>query len=156
MDNLWFGIIEQGDEELGMKGTMSSTTTVRPGETSEVLERPRRRHFSAEYKLRIVEAANACAGKGEVGTLLRREGLYSSHLTEWRKAQRAGQLSALSPKKRGPAAKERNESDEKIAELEAEVKRWKRRAERAEGLVEVQKKVAELLGRDLPDESEQP
>ena len=138
-----------------MSSTSSGTSDSGNGKT-EVLERPRRRRFSAEYKLRIVEAAEACKGSGEVGALLRREGLYSSHLTEWRKAQRAGQLSALAPKRRGPAPKQSSESDEKIAALEAEVQRWRRRAERAEGLVEVQKKVAELLGRDLRDPTEKP
>ena len=138
-----------------MSSTRNGTSDSGNGKT-EVLERPRRRRFSAEYKLRIVEAAEACKGSGEVGALLRREGLYSSHLTEWRKAQRAGQLSALAPKRRGPAPKQSSESDEKIAALEAEVQRWRRRAERAEGLVEVQKKVAELLGRDLRDPTEKP
>ena len=130
------------------------TESEKVGQETEVLERPRRRRFTAEYKLQILELADACKGTGERGALMRREGLYSSHLTEWRRARRAGDLSALSPKKRGPAAKERNEHDEKVAALEAEMQRWKRRAERAEGLVEVQKKVAELLGRELPDESE--
>ena len=138
-----------------MSSTGKGTSDSGNGKT-EVLERPRRRRFSAEYKLRIVEAAEACKGSGEVGALLRREGLYSSHLTEWRKAQRAGQLSALAPKRRGPAPKQSSESDEKIAALEAELQRWRRRAERAEGLVEVQKKVAELLGRDLRDPTEKP
>lgn len=138
-----------------MSSTSNGTSDSGNGKT-EVLERPRRRRFSAEYKLRIVEAAEACKGSGEVGALLRREGLYSSHLTEWRKAQRAGQLSALAPKRRGPAPKQSSESDEKIAALEAELQRWRRRAERAEGLVEVQKKVAELLGRDLRDPTEKP
>ena len=138
-----------------MSSASNGTSDSGNGKT-EVLERPRRRRFSAEYKLRIVEAAEACKGSGEVGALLRREGLYSSHLTEWRKAQRAGQLSALAPKRRGPAPKQSSESDEKIAALEAELQRWRRRAERAEGLVEVQKKVAELLGRDLRDPTEKP
>jgi len=122
-------------------------------QTVEVLERPRRRRFTAEYKLRVLQLADACKGPGEIGALLRREGLYSSHLTEWRRARRDGQLSALAPKKRGPA-KQRVERDDRIAQLEAEMERWKRRAERAEGLVEVQKKVAELLGRELPPKSE--
>ena len=130
------------------------TESEKVGEETEVLERPRRRRFTAEYKLQILELADTCKGTGEIGALIRREGLYSSHLTEWRRARRAGDLCALAPKKRGPAAKERSAHDERVAALEAEMQRWKRRAERAEGLVEVQKKVAELLGRELPDESE--
>lgn len=122
-------------------------------EKTEVLERARRRAFTAEYKLRIIAAADACNNPGEVGALLRREGLYSSHLTTWRRAKRAGELSALTPKKRGPAAKQRDARDAKILELEAEIEKQKRRAERAEALVELQKKVAELLGNDLTAKS---
>ena len=156
MEKLWFRITKQGEQESRIMSIMGSTISGAGNGKDEVLERPRRRRFNAEYKLRIVEAAEACGGRGEVGALLRREGLYSSHLTEWRKARREGQLSALAPKKRGPAPKQRSENDEKILALEVEVQRWKRRAERAEGLVEIQKKLAVLLGRDLPDPSEKP
>jgi transposase-like protein len=147
-------MIKQGEQESRIMESMKSSTSGSGSSKTEVLERPRRRSFSAEYKLRIVEAASACNGPGEVGALLRREGLYSSHLTEWRKAQRSGHLLGLAPKRRGPAPKRRSEADARIAALEAEVQQWKRRAERAEGLVEVQKKVAELLGRELPVPSE--
>src|SRR2546425_5240885 len=68
----------------------------------ELVERPRRRRFSAEYKLRIVRQADACARPGEIGALLHREGLYSSLLTEWRRARDSGALEALAPKRRGP------------------------------------------------------
>jgi len=69
----------------------------------ELVERPRRRRFTAEYKLRIVRAADGCTRPGEIGALLRREGLYSSLLTEWRRARDSGALEALAPKRRGPA-----------------------------------------------------
>src|SRR4051794_22704166 len=68
----------------------------------ELVERPRRRRFSAEYKLRIVREADACSRPGEIGALLRREGLYSSLLTEWRRARDSGALVGLAPRGRGP------------------------------------------------------
>jgi hypothetical protein len=86
-----------------------------------------------------------------VGALLRREGLYSSHLTVWRAARERGELAGL-VKKRGPAPQTRDPRDKKIAELEREAARWRRRAERAEALVEVQKKLAALLGTPLESE----
>src|SRR5258708_4006834 len=104
-------------------------------------DRPRRRHFTLDFKLRVLDLARKCTESGEIGALLRREGIYSSHLAEWRRARRQGELSALAPRKRGPSP-HRDSRDERIAALEAEVNGWKRRAERAEGLVEVQKKVA--------------
>ena len=83
---------------------------------TEVVDRPLRRRFSPSYKLRIVEEADRCTEPGEVGQLLRREGLYSSHLTTWRKAAHSGSLKALS-KKRGRKP-ERNPLDEKVRKLE--------------------------------------
>jgi transposase-like protein len=119
---------------------------------SEVVAKPQRRRFTAEYKRRIVREADRCATPGAIGALLRREGLYSSHLTTWRAARDRGELEALTPKKRGPKAPPPDPRDKKIAEQEREIAKWKKRAERAEGLVEVQKKVAALLG--TPFESE--
>jgi len=112
----------------------------------ELVERPRRRRFSAEYKLGIVGEADACSRPGEVGALLRREGLYTSHLTYWRKQRDAGALVALGrPRGRKPA-------DRRDAELAA----LRRRAERAEAelvkarkVIEVQGNVSALLGELL-------
>lgn len=134
---------------------MSNESEKGNGKTEVLAERPRRRRFTAEFKLRVLELADRCSEPGEVGALLRREGLYSSHLWEWRRARRDGQVSALAPKKRGPAVNRRDHRDERIAELEADVQRLQRRAERAEGLVELQKKVAELLG-ELPNRNGKP
>jgi transposase-like protein len=120
-------------------------------EETEVPSKPERRRFSAEYKLKILREADACTKRGEIGALLRREGLYSSHLVDWRRARDSG----LAPKKRGPAAKEPNPLAKRVAELEREAARWKARAEQAEGLVAVQKKVAELLGHKLDEKDEQ-
>ena len=76
--------------------------------SSEVLEKPTRRHFTAEYKLRIIREADACTESGCVGALLRREGLYSSHLNTWRRQREEGMLDGLQPKKRGRKTSERN------------------------------------------------
>ncbi len=112
----------------------------------ELVERPTRRRFSAEYKLRIVAEADACTGPGEVGALLRREGLYSSLLTEWRRARQVGALEALErPRGRKPQHP-----------LESENAELRRRAERAEAelakarrVIEVQGNVSALLGELL-------
>src|SRR5277367_1201528 len=110
-------------------------------EEVEVSSKPRRRRYSADYKVKILQEADACVERGAVSALLRREGLYSSHLSVWRAAREAG----LAPKKRGPTAKAPNPLAKRVAEVEREAARWKARAERAEGLVALQKKVAELL-----------
>jgi transposase len=118
----------------------------------EVTEKATRRQFSAAYKLKILQEADACTKTGEVGALLRREGLYSSHLAAWRKARSKGERKGLEARQRGPRAKLADPSAQKLAEQEREMARWKARAERAEALVEIQKKVALLLGIDLPEE----
>jgi transposase len=115
----------------------------------EVMAKATRRRFSAEYKLKILRAAEACTQPGELGALLRREGLYSSNLTTWRAQRERGELLGLTPKRRGPAPKAKNPLATKVAALEREMSRVKARAERAEALVELQKKVAEFLGTEL-------
>jgi transposase len=117
---------------------------------TEVSDKAKRRRFTAKYKLRIVREAATCTERGELGALLRREGLYSSHLTSWRSQVERGELAGLSPKKRGPKAKPVDPRDKRIVQLERELKKVNRRAERAEALVEVQKKLSELLGIALP------
>jgi transposase len=121
---------------------------------TEVVAMPKRRRFSAEEKLRILKEADACTRPGEMGALLRREGLYSSHLTEWRRARERGELEALEPKKRGPKPAPVNPLEKKVAELSRALEKAEARAKRAEALVEVQKKVSELLGIQLPKEDE--
>jgi transposase-like protein len=110
----------------------------------EVLERPRRRTFTGAFKRRIVEEANACAEAGEVGRLLRRHGLYSSHLTEWRAQYRRGALAGVSPKPRGPKP-QKNPLADRVARLEREKARLEKRLRQAETIIEFQKKVSELL-----------
>jgi len=118
-------------------------------EEVEVTERPKRRRFTAVEKLRILKEADACKEPGDLGALLRREGLYSSSLSRWRRLRESGQLKGLGPKRRGPAPREKNPLEDKLAKLEKENLRLRARAERAEALVELQKKVSEILGVEL-------
>ena len=119
---------------------------------TEVVAKPRRRRFTVEYKRTIVREADGCKDPGAIGALLRREGLYSSHLTVWRAARERGEL-ARAPKKRGPERRVADPRDKRITELERERTRWQKRAERAEALVELQKQVAALLGTPRTTES---
>lgn len=124
--------------------------------STEVLSKATRRRFTAKYKARILREADASTEPGEISALLRREGLYSSHLTNWRKARERGELAALAPKKRGRKAKRRDARDAQIAELERENGKLRARLERAEVLLDLQKKVADILGRPLTENSEEP
>lgn len=112
----------------------------------EVTERATRRRFTAEYKRRILREADACKGNGDLGLLLRREGLYSSHLSTWRRQRDAIARVSLAPKKRGRTAKP---VDPRVKQLRWENARLKRRLERAEAIIEIQKKASELLGIPL-------
>jgi transposase len=130
-----------------------STMKAVPAEAEEVevSDKARRRKFTAQYKLDVLKRADALKDEpGQIGELLRKEGLYSSHLTVWRRLRDAGELSALEPKKRGPQPRVHDEREARIAELEAQVSQLQARAELAEALVEVQKKVSKLLGIELP------
>jgi transposase-like protein len=104
-----------------------------------------RRRFSGEYKQRIVREADAARDAGEIGTLLRREGLYSSHLVTWRRARERGELAGLSPKRRGRKEKVVNPLAKRVAELERDKGRLERRLKQAELLLEIQKKASQLL-----------
>ncbi len=115
----------------------------------EVVDKPVRRRFSASYKLRIIEEADRCTEPGEVGRLLRREGLYTSHLAAWRKAARNGSLKGLS-RKRGRKAG-RNPMEQKVRKLERENARLEKELHKAHLIIDVQGKVAGLLGLSLDD-----
>ena len=128
--------------ETASDGTKSLTEV-------EVLAKAERRRFTAEYKLKVLREADRCKQPGEIGALLRREGLYWSNLTTWRKQRERGELAGLSARKRGPQRREKNPLAERVRELERDNMRLKRRAERAEGIVELQKKVSEILGIEL-------
>ncbi len=133
-----------------------NTVMVAPsiGQEVEVLAKAKRRRFTLEYKRRILREADRCRKPGELGALLRREGLYSSHLSVWRAARDRGKLGGQGTRKRGPEAKPPDPREKKIAEQAREIARWQKRAERAEALVEVQKKLSELLGVALPPSNE--
>ena len=121
---------------------------------TEVKPKKSRRKFSGKEKKRILDAAAACTAPGEVGALLRREGLYSSHLTKWREQAERAALAALAAQKRGPTAVAADPRAKQVAELEKALAKMTRRAERAEALVGLQKKLSELLGLALPTQEE--
>ena len=112
----------------------------------EVTERAKRRRFTAEYKLRILREADACKGDGDLGALLRREGLYSSHLATWRRQRDEIAKAGLKARKRGPKPKA---VDPRVKRLERENARLKRQLEQAETIIDFQKKLSKLLGIEL-------
>lgn len=133
--------------ETGNNGLKSLTEV-------EVVAKAERRRFTADYKLKVLREADDCKQSGEIGGLLRREGLYWSHLTNWRKQRERGELAGLSERKRGPQRREKDSLVGRVRELERDNLRLERRAERAEGIVELQKKVSEILGIELGKSAE--
>ena len=117
----------------------------------EVLEKPQRRRFTAAYKMKILDEADNCKDSGQVGALLRREGLYFSNLTTWRRQKEEGILTGLSPQKRGRKAAEINPLAEVVTGLEREVGRLRRELQKATTIIDIQKKVSILLGVHLEE-----
>ena len=117
----------------------------------EVVPVAERRQFNAAYKLRILAEVDQCTEPGEIGALLRREGLYSSYLSRWRCAREQGLLKALSPKKRGRKPTVDPGLEQKVADLQRENKRLQKKLETAETIIEVQKKLSHLLGLDIEE-----
>jgi transposase-like protein len=115
----------------------------------ELSDRPRRRTFTAKDKLRILADIDRAAEARGIGVILRREGLYSSTLSEWRRQRDAGAFSALVPGKRGPRTAERNPLSAEVAALQRNNARLTQRLARAEAVIDIQKKVAALLGIPL-------
>jgi len=140
--------VEERSDEAPSAGAGSPSRPPDP----EVVAKPRRRRFTAEYRLRILGEADRCTRAGEIGQLLRREGLYSSHLTHWRKARDEGALRGLRSKKRGAKPKASNPLEPKVRELEAKVARLEKDLHKAHTILDVQEKVAGLLGFSLADE----
>ena len=128
---------------------MSNDTERNGRPAPEVNEKPVRRQFTAEYKMRILEEADGCTDKGQVGELLRREGLYSSHLSNWRRLREEGSLASLKPKQRGRKRKN-DEAAQELERLKRENQRLAERLRQAETIIDVQKKVCELLGIATP------
>ena len=157
------------DQNTSAKGTMegarratgivplagSSAHLVSSAPDPEVPEKKPRRKFTAKYKLRILAETDAYTQPGQIGVLLRREGLYSSNLTTWRKQRAQGILQAMTPKKRGRKRKQTNPLAKRVAQLEKENRRLQDKLKKAETIIEVQKKISEILGiNQNPDDSE--
>lgn len=123
----------------------------------ELSDRPRRRTFTVQEKLRVLAETDGVAEVGGIGAILRREGLYSSTLTDWRRQRDSGALGALTPAKRGPKPAARNPLTAELAQAKRENARLGRRLEHAEAIIEIQKKVAALLGIPLatPDSDDE-
>lgn len=144
---------ETADTQGARRATGVSAAGVEPGPRPvapdpEVPEKARRRRFSGAYKLRILRATDACTEPGEIGALLRREGLYSSHLSNWRRQRDAGALEGLRPRKRGRKPRPVDPQAQQIAQLQRENERLRRKLEQAEMIIDVQKKLSRLLGTD--------
>ena len=136
------------DQQSSSQALLSHPSSSMPP-NPEVNSKPVRRRFTAAYKLRILEEADRCSQHGQIGALLRREGLYSSHLVLWRRQRRAGTLSALAPAKRGPKAEPRNPLASENKKLRRDNERLLKRLKQAETIIEFQKKVSEILGIPL-------
>ena len=142
-------VAEEPEAEGARRATAASdsSATLRvPTPDPEVPARVQRRQFPAAYRLRILREADACTKRGALGTLLRREGLYSSHLVHWRRQREQGELVAGRARKRGPTPKL---IDPRVKPLEVENRRLQRKLARAETIIALQKKVAEILGIPL-------
>ena len=138
----------EGSETSRSGGAANSRRAAASTPDPEVVTKAQRRRFTAEFKLAVVEEADRASDPGAVGALLRREGLYSSHLVEWRRLREAGALGALS-KRRGRKPT-RNPLAEENGKLKAELARVQRKLQQAELIIDVQKKVSALLGIALP------
>ena len=130
----------------GDRSATGGNTTTHPD--PEVVAQAKRRRFTAEYKLQILSAADQAKGTGGIGSLLRREGLYSSLLATWRRERDAGVLQALAPQKRGPKSK-RDPLAEENLQLRRQTERLIEELRKAEIVIDIQKKVATLLGRPI-------
>jgi transposase-like protein len=119
-----------------------------PTPEPEVLAKPKRRRFTPAYKARIVEEAQRCTESGQIGALLRREGLYSSALTQWRRQYQAGALQGLKDDKRG-RKRTRDAREKELERLQRENQRLNKKLRQAELIIEIQKKVAAMLGNPI-------
>lgn len=152
--------VKKNDASTPREGSASAVReAARSGDAEKATspERPKRRTYTAEYKLRIVreaDAARASGVSGAVGELLRREGLYSSLLTAWERECEAGELAGLAPKKRGRKV-EKNPLADENAKLQRELARMKAELEKANTVIDVQRKVAALLGKTMPEPTEE-
>lgn len=138
-DNSILGVGNFGKE---LHGTTSNGGRPNP----EVSEKKSRRRFTAQYKLRILDELDVCSTQGEIGAILRREGLYLSNVRRWREQLDKGILTSLSPKKRGRKAREKNPLAKQVANLEKKNEKLTRKLKQAEAIIEIQKKISEIFG----------
>jgi transposase len=146
----------EGERSETSRSAGASTPTAAPATPAatlanpEVGTKPRRRQFTAAYKRRILQEAEKCE-PGEVAALLRREGLYSSHLTTWRKQRVSGEIAGLEPRKRGKRPIPRNPLAAENERLRRENVRLQKRVRQAETIIDVQKKLCDVLGLTVPE-----
>ena len=147
-------VTEGARRATGVTSNAENIEKVKKKPDPEVSEKANRRRLTANYKLRILRKIDKCSNRGEVGALLRREGLYSSTVSKWRKQRLDGELSALQDKKRGRKRKSKDIRDKRIKKLERENRRLQQKLRQAETIIDVQKKVSTLLGIPLksPDD----
>jgi transposase len=138
---------EGGGRSMGvpLSGECVFPRALAPLPDPEVVERGVRRSFPGAYKLRVLKEAQACSEPGQLGALLRREGLYSSHLTTWRRQAEQGRLEALSPRRRGPKGQKPNPLSKRVDVLERENRHLRHQLKQAETIIEVQKKISEMF-----------
>jgi transposase len=144
----------QGARRATGDAVESAALTRRPAADMEVVPRARRRRFTNADKRRILDAADRCTKPGEIGALMRREGVYSSSLSTWRRQREVADLVALAPQKRGPKADPNRAEALHIVQLTRDNERLKSRLDKAMLVIEVQKKLAALLGHTLDENGE--
>ena len=149
-------LASQGARRATEDASGSASPVARSDASAEVVPHARRRQFSNADKRRILEAADRCTRPGEVGALMRREGVYSSSLSTWRRQREAADLAALAPQKRGPKIPANRAETLQIAQLTRERDGLKRELDKAMLVIDVQKKLAALLGTLSDDKGEKP
>jgi transposase len=152
-------LLTQDDAATGAGADGGRRPTIVPapvGASPELSARPRRRNFTAQDKLRILAETDRAAATGRIGAILRREGLYSSNLTAWRRQRDAAAIGGLAPARRGPKITEPNPMATELARLQQDNARLTRRLTRAEAIIDIQKKVAALLGIPLAPNDNEP
>ena len=147
-------LASQGARRATAEANGSASPALQPGAEVEVVAHATRRQFSNADKRRILAAADRCTQPGEIGALLRREGVYSSSLSTWRRQRAAADLAALAAQKRGPKPDPDRAEALQIAKLTRENERLRSQLEKARLVIDVQKKVAALMGHTLDDNGE--
>ncbi len=146
-------VATDGDLEGARRATGKSPSQTIPAPDPEVIVKTDRRRFTAKYKLSILEQADQCSGTGEVGALLRREGLYSSHLSNWRRLRCNGTLQGLASNKRGPKVNPNAASERENSRLKKHILKLEEELLKAHTIIDVQKKLSVILGATPNDEN---